>query len=248
MKLDSFFEIISPYMEGRAGHQETVRLLYGEDGGDTQDARRLRIYGAFCRTHRHEVLDLYAHCRAAVVQALGEAAWDDLVERYFRAHPMTSWELNENGVHLPEFLSNQPVEALPFLPELADFEWWEWQTQIAPDAEEDRDPETGPLRLSATVELRRYGHDFIDWLDRRDAATDIKQAGPPGPGEHFVLFWRDRDGDMRREAAAPQELHVLHLVSQGQATPEALAPLEDTFADLYEAGILLGPRDLRGHW
>ena len=247
MKLDAFYAAIGPFLLGDIDHAAGVRALYGCDGGrdgdcngDGQggvDAERLRIYGAFCRTHRHEALSVYGHCEAAMIHHLGRAAWDDLVDRYFRAHPMRNWELNANGMHLPEFLAKHGVDRLPFLAELADFEWWEWQTQVAPDAPEEKDPDRGPLRLGDTVELRQYSHDFLDWLDERDAKTDMASAGLPERGEHLVLFWRDRDDDLRREPASPEELLVLRLVSEGGKIPE---DLRETVDDLFAAGILLG--------
>ncbi len=250
MNLHTFFQVIGPFLEGQVDPLGAARVLYGDQAAaSSPDARRLRIYGDFCRTHRHEALSVFSHCQAAVTRQKGEAAWEALVARYFQAHPMRHWELNENGAHFPAFLSQEGDLKMPFLAELADFEWWEWQTQIARDAPQDQDPEGGALRLSSTVELRRYGHDLIGWLNERDDGQEL--AGlpePPKPKDQLVLFWRDPDGDLRREPASPEELLVLRLVSEGRpmadaavldlsADPEAL---DETLADLHAAGIILG--------
>ena len=59
MKLRAFFGAITPFLEGRASHDETSRALYGSPEGGTRasdkDARRLAIYGRFCRIHRFEI-------------------------------------------------------------------------------------------------------------------------------------------------------------------------------------------------
>lgn len=236
MKLEPFYQAIGPFLLGETDHETAVRVIYGgEQAAGGVDAERLRIYGAFCRIHRHEALSLFSYCEAAVVHHLGQPAWDDLVDRYFRAHPMHHWELNANGVHLSEFLAQNPMAALPFLAELADFEWWEWQTQVAPDAGTQA-AEQGPLRLGDTVELRHYHYDFVGWLDTH-ATADMATAGLPEPGEHLILFWRDREEDLRREPASQEELMVLRLVSEGAKIPQGL---RETAADLHAAGIILG--------
>lgn len=232
MKLADFFARMAPYLEGRHSHAEAVRVLYpGRE--DSKDARRLSIYGEFCHTHRHEALSVYEHCRAAVLRELGQEALEDLAARYFQAHPMRSFELNENGARFPEFLRGPGpgIPPLPYLPDLADFEWWEWQVLVQPDDPADAGPEKGPLRLGATVELRRYGYDLLDWIDERGL------EGAPAEREGLVLFWRDLDGDGRRGPASAAELRVLQQVSAGQAPED-----EETLADLRAAGIILGDR------
>ncbi len=246
MKLQDFFATVGPFLHGRASHADTVRTLYGAPQGRAEvDARRLAIYGRFARLHRFEVADsIYPHLRRAVLAHGGEAAWERLVEAHFQRHPMRHFELNTNAVHLPEFLQGYvQEEGLPaWLPELADFEWWEWRTLIAPnDAPEEG---SGP-RLSASVELRPYAHDLVEWLDT--PADERPEA--PEAGERIVLFWRTPDFRLRRENTSPLELLVLKAVSEGLTLGDAAASagasreaLEETFQDLARAGILVGVR------
>jgi hypothetical protein len=243
VKLEDFFSRIGPFLRGQASHADTVRALYGTPEGKTvQDARRLAIYGRFARLHRFEVVDsIFPHLRRAVVARGGEAAWDALTETYFQRHPMRHFELNTNAVHLPEFLQGYAEEAgLPaWMPELADFEWWEWQAIVAPGEDAEAD---GP-RISATVELRPYTHDFVGWLD----APEAERAPEPEAGECIVLFWRSPQQRLRRENATPEELLVLKAVAEGYTLGDAAAAagasleaLEATFDDLARAGILVG--------
>jgi hypothetical protein len=256
MSLDDFYARITPLLLGQQAHAEAVAALYSPEARTSPDAERLRIYQRFCRTHRFEAVDyVYVETRAWVLRHAGEAAWEDLVTAYFAAHPMHHFELNQNGEHLPQFLSDihqrGGADALPaFLSELADFEWWEWLVSIAPDDPADAEPEAGPLRLGSTVEIRPYKHDLLGWLDP-DGAEDRPRL--PEPAETLVLFWRDRDLDARRDAVSALELQIIKAVVEGiPLTPELAgrigvdpADLVETAHDLHRAGILLGdPRHL----
>jgi hypothetical protein len=245
MKLDEFYRRIGPYLEGRVGHAEAVDSLYSGDGG--VDARRLAIYGRFCRIHRHQVLEgVFAHVHAAFAAREGQAAWKDLVHEYFVAHPMRHFELNENGAEFPAFLVARADERgwPAWLAELADFEWWEWLSKTVPDARDTDGGGEGPgLSLGRLVELRAYGHDLCGWLDHGPGPSEGEPASTPT----HVLFWRDRDLDGRRATASPLELLLLKWVFEGQPVPLAdLAPdldpaaLTHTLDDLFQAGILDG--------
>ncbi len=247
MKLSQFFATVAPYLEGRAGHDETVNALYGKpEGRAAVDARRLGIYQRFARTHRFEVVEsIYLNLRDLVRGRHGDEAWEALVETYFQRHPMRHFELNANGAQLPEFLAQYAQEAgLPaWYAELADFEWWEWQAIIAPDAAPDGSGTQSGPRLSPTLELRPYGHDLVDWL--RQPADERDEA--PEASETLVLFWRTRDFTLRWEKASPVELAVLKAVSEqvtlgdlAAGTGLALETLEATYRELAEADILLG--------
>ena len=238
MSLTTFFARIGPMLEGHETPAATRPILYGA-AADSVDAKRIDIYARFCRIHRFEVIEgVYEHCRAAVLREAGLPAWEALVERYFRAHPMHHVELNENGAALPSFLvEHAPAANLPtWLPALADFEWWEWRTSIAPVDPGEPSPEAGPLRIAPTVELRPYPFDLVGWLD---AAHPEEPAGAPEQRDNLVLFWRDEDDDLRREEATEAELAVLKAVSEGAPLPVGEG-WQETAGDLREAGILVG--------
>ena len=243
MTLADFFSAIAPYLEGHASHDHAARALFSP-ASDENDVRRLAIYGRFCRIHRLEALEFtYPWCRAVILRTLGADGWERLVESYFRAHPMFHVELNENGAELASFLAGlagQPEAGLSeWLAELADFEWWEWRTRSAPDSDEDAHPDLGPLRLAATVELRPYRWDFVSWCDGlRDGEPEARSC--------VVLFWRDRDLDLRREDCSPLELGALKWVAEGLSAATLAEAgidrkaLSATLEDLRAAGVILG--------
>ncbi len=254
----AFFAQIGPFLHGAASHAETAGALYGApaDAVTARHAERLAIYGRFCALHRLEALKVFEATEAAARQhaesrdgrEAAAAAWSRLVERYFVAHPMHHFEINQNGEFFPEFLAAtlaaEPEALPPFIAELADFEWWEWLVIIAPDADSDQPADAGPLRLSSTVDLRPYHYDFVGWLD----AEPDERGAAPEPGEHIVFFWRDRTLRGRRERALPLELILVKAILEGMRIDEELAAqvgvdfaeLSETLADLHAAGIVLG--------
>lgn len=228
MKLEPFYAVVGPFLEGRAALEPTQHALYGPRL--PTDAGRLAIYQRFCREHRNTATaGVHQYLRDLVTAQRGEATWRALVEDYFRAHPMSHPEINQNGAGLSTWLSTR-ADVPPLWPALADFEWWEWQTRVAPDVAEDAHDE-GPLRLASTVELRPYAFDLTRWIDH-DA-----RSGEPQARQVLVLFWRNRSLDARRANASLEELTVLKQVSEGAAVEDL-----ETFEDLHAAGIVLGAR------
>lgn len=249
MRLAELLATMGPYLVGRAPHAQTAQKLLNEVA-DGPGSERLRIYGEFCRQHRFDAVDhVFAHCRATVVAHAGDSAWEELIERYFQAHPMHHFELNWNGRHLPAFLAERQSGSLdplpPFLPDLADFEWWEWQTYVAPDEAADEAADKGPLRVASTVELRPYRYDLPGWIETRD--THRFRTSPEAVPS-VVLFWRDADRDLRRAAACPLEMRILKAVIEATAIDEDFAvqlglPADSVAAclrDLHAAGVLRG--------
>ena len=259
MKLAEFFTTIEPFLLGEAAYAGTARALYGDAAsvaGRSLDAQRLAIYGRFCQNHREEALErVFSGCRA-VLRRRGDAVWQRVLREYFRAHPMQHFELNQNGAAFPQFLAAQLATRSPalardrlpaYLPELADFEWWQWLVFIAPDdaadldgayAGRDADPGdeapggSGPLRLSSTVDLRPYRHDLVDWLralSERSSATAAPglspraRLAPPPARPSVALVWRDRDLDLCYRTATPLELRLIKALIEGIPVDAALA-------------------------
>src|SRR5262245_9563008 len=70
------------------------------------------------------IAESLAETYPAVAHALGDQTFAALVDRYAAAVPLTSYNLNDAGAELAEFLRDDPcTAALPFLPDLAALEW-----------------------------------------------------------------------------------------------------------------------------
>lgn len=255
MTLVEVLASMGPYLLGRTSHGQTLQSLMGEQAS-AQDGERLHIYGEFCRQHRLDAVGhVFAYCRSTVTAHASTATWEELVERYFHVHPMHHVELNWNGRHFPAFLAALPwdhLSELPrFLPDLADFEWWEWQTYTAPDEPLDDAPYSGELRLASAVELRPYGYDLLGWLEHRETHCF---ASMPDTTPSVVLFWRDRDLDLRHAPASSLDLMILKAVVERipldhDFMRQVGLPADAVHAsviDLRAAGILCGtlPRSL----
>jgi hypothetical protein len=60
----------------------------------------------------------------AVERVVGPEEFTSLTERYVRRGPLSSYNLNDAGAGLPEFLRSDPLSiTLRFLPDLAELEW-----------------------------------------------------------------------------------------------------------------------------
>lgn len=220
MKLERVFEVVGPYLEGKSTTEVTQRELW--NGAPLKDSHRLEIYARFCAAHRDTAT-------GGVHQVLREVAgerWSALVEAYFVDHPMHAVEINENGAKLSEWLAARD-DVPAWWAQLADFEWWEWQTLVAPDSASDEDG--GALRIASTVELRPYAYDFVNWLD-----AEVREL-QPDQRDNLVIFWRNRKLDARRDRVSGEELAMLKTVNEGAAFER-----DGTFEDLHRAGILLG--------
>lgn len=217
MKLEKLFETVGAYLEGRASEADTQQQLW--NGAPWKDSHRLAIYARFCAAHRDTAT-------GGVHQVLRDVAgerWPSLVEAYFVDHPMHAVEINENGAKLGEWLAKRD-DVPAWWAALADFEWWEWQTLVAPDS----DDVDGPLRIASTVELRPYAWNFVRWLDA-DERSDT-----PDAEDCLVIFWRNRSLDARRGLVTAEELALLKAINEG-----ADVERDATFEDLHRAGILL---------
>jgi hypothetical protein len=84
-------------------------------------AERLRVYqdGYPARVH-----DALAEAYPVVAHLLGEEAFGTLARRYAASVPLGSYNLNDAGARLPEFLRRDALGcAQPFLSDLAQLEW-----------------------------------------------------------------------------------------------------------------------------
>jgi putative DNA-binding protein len=89
----------------------------GSDAG----MERLRVYAGGYPVRVQEAL---AETYPAVAHLVGDGAFAGLVRRFAAAVPLHSYNLNDAGRELPQFLRRDRLTAdLPFLPDLAELEW-----------------------------------------------------------------------------------------------------------------------------
>jgi uncharacterized protein len=82
---------------------------------------RLRVYAGGYPARIHDTL---TETFPTVAHVLGHRAFTALVQRYINSVPLGSYNLNDAGAELPQFLANdRQTRQLPFLPDLSRLEW-----------------------------------------------------------------------------------------------------------------------------
>lgn len=237
MKLIEFCQRMGPLLAKDASANDAAFAVIGERSA-AMPIERAAVKSPNTNQRRLDAVNrVYVRLRRAVAERLGEERWRSLLDGYFRRYPLGSIEQSENGVWLASYLLDGAAGRAPaWLAELADFEWWEWRTLIAPASPQDGEPDSGPLRLASTVELRVYRHDLIGWL---------QTERPPDPVARVttVLFWRDAELAVRRSNASRKELSVIQCVCEGLplSTLGVSKPELDALVErLRRARVLLG--------
>jgi hypothetical protein len=237
VKLIEFCQRMGPLLAKDASANDAAFAVVGERSAAVPIERTAVKSPVTSRRRFDAVNRVYVRLGRAVVERLGQERWRSLLDGYFRRYPMGSIEQSENGVWLASYLREGAAGRAPaWLAELADFEWWEWRTLIAPDSPQDAEPESGPLRLASTVELRVYTHDLIHWLETERPRDPVARVTT-------VLFWRDADLAARRSYASREELSVIQCVCEGlplSSSGVSKAELDALMERLRRARVLLG--------
>jgi Putative DNA-binding domain len=193
------------------------------------------------RVHRNTVLG--ALCNAlrqsftAVDRLVGEDFFDRMAIDYAREHPPRAPQLDEYGISFARSIRDFPgTESLPYLGELAHFEW-----QLACLARVRAAPAAGPVlqlddgaRLRFAAPLWRHAAHYPvgrlrDAILAEDtvtlaaiAASDLPGPGLPGAGDFRYALWRTSEGVNVRELSVGSA-RFLAAVYAGASALEALA-------------------------
>ncbi|MFM2288891.1 MAG: hypothetical protein RL684_2034 [Pseudomonadota bacterium] len=207
--------------------------------------------------HRNTVLGALSHALRisypAIDRLVGEAFFDRMAVAYSRMNPPREPQLASHGAGFAQFAAGFPgVQGLPFLAELAQFEWLldELGRSRAQQADsQDALDVGGGLRLRFAPTLRvlatRYPvADLREALLADDAARVAALAATPG--EHAQALWRGEQG-VRVRALHPAAARCLELLRAGDPLQRALesargamdgaAFMDIIRADLLEAGF-----------
>jgi len=184
------------------------------------------------RVHRNTVLGTISNALrmsyVAVDRLVGESFFDRMAVDYARAMPPRAPQLDDYGAGFAAFIADFPgTTALPYLGELARFEW-----QLARLGRLCVAPDGGPrLILEGGAQLQfiaplcthvaRYP---VDELRRAILAEDTRAlaAMDPAPSEHRYALWRAAEGVKVRALSAPSARFVEAALA-GADGPAALA-------------------------
>jgi len=140
----SFFRAIAA-APGRSGPERfDPALLHVVEGrGALGPAARIDVYA---QMYWARILDVLREDFGRVAAILGPERFDAVARDYLARHPSTHPSLRYVGGRFPEFLAGEAErEGMPFLADLARFEWARLEVFDAPDAE--------PLRLDELREI-----------------------------------------------------------------------------------------------
>jgi hypothetical protein len=149
-----------------------IRDAIIEDGFSA--AERLRIYRNTCRSTLVETLRM---TYPAVDRLVGRDFFEMTAQRFIAAHPARGGYLNEYGAGLAQFLAqSREASSLPYLPDVARFEW---ALSVAANAEDA--PLLDPDALAAVdpehhASLRFEPHPSISLLELAYPADEIADA------------------------------------------------------------------------
>jgi hypothetical protein len=152
--------------------QDVVWRHIADDG--FTPAERLNIYRNTCRSVLIETLRM---TYPAVDRLVGREFFDMAAARFIRAHPCRSGYLNEYGAELADFLAAlEPASGLPYLADVARFEWALGLAANALDAPALDAAALGAVKVADHASLRFEPHPSVRLLSLAYPADEIADA------------------------------------------------------------------------
>lgn len=210
----------------RAALQRAVR-------GDARldEAAHVDIYA---NMYFYRLLDVIKDDYPAIVAVVGDGAFHNLITDYVLAYPPTHFSLRYAGARLPAFAAAHALgQTVPYLADLAAFEWALTEAFDAPDAPPLAAPDLAAiapeqwaslcLRPHVSVRLLRSGwpvHRLRALVDRGDPVQDL-------PADPLALaVWRPQLGVSFRTLSEP-EWWMLTALRDGVTFGDACALVEE---------------------
>jgi len=146
----------------------------GRAAPDIQLSIYIHAYGA-------RLKEVLANDYPAVLTAIGEDHFSRLADDYIRAHPSQYFSLRDFGCHLPGFVADliqqdAGYREMPWLRELALFEWTLGQAFDAADAPAFTEQDMAAIPYQAWPELRFLPHPSVHRLDLEWNIPEMWQA------------------------------------------------------------------------
>ncbi len=191
------------------------------------EERRLAIYRDL---FFNNIEGLLAGNFPVIRQTLGDDAWRRLVRQFYANHRSHTPLFPEIAREFIRFLEGRaPDPDMPWLRELAHYEWVELALQIADDAVPAHDPD-GDLRAGVPVVSPFAWALAYQWPVHR-IGPDYRPASPPD-APTCLLVRRGADHQVRFSALSPLVYRLIELLGERRRSgAEALRQLAD------EAGV-----------
>lgn len=200
------------------------------------------------RVHRNTLLGALSNAlrlsHVAVDRLVGEAFFDRMAVEYARALPPRAPQLDEYGAGFAAFIAGFPgTESLPYLSELAHFDWQFAGLGRLCAAAEAAGPALllgGGVRLHFLAPLRLHSARYP--VQRLRDAILAEDAAAPGaidltPGDYRCALWRTHEGVRVRSLGLPSA-RFLAAVYAGSDGEQALAAAAGDLGAAEVAAIL----------
>ena len=222
-ELATLQHLFSAALTDRAHDAKAAPLIAGDEEGTRQ---RLAIYRANVAANATGAL---AAIYPIVQKLVGAEFFAGLAHAYCGAHPSTSGDLNELGLHLADFVRTfAPAQPLPYLADVARLEWLVHKAHYAADC--------APLDVAALTVLNQDDYARLAVL-LHPAVAVLDSAYP------LFRLWEVHQDGYRGELAVNVESGGDHIVvyrPQFRATVARVAAGEATFLAAVARGTLLG--------
>lgn len=226
------------------------RLPLGLDGlvvGDERLSARARL-DVYANMYFYRLLDCLREDFPAVLAALGDDRFHNLVTDYLIAHPSAHPSLRWLGEGFPSILESHPESReRPFLPDLGRLEWAILDAFDAPDAEPISPSTLESVPPEAWADLGFELSPSLSLLDVEHAVDEAWKTAKEGasieavrPECRTIRVWR-KNLRVYHRAIDPPEARAIRLVRDG----EDFGTVCEAFGDEEDAPLFLA-RLLRG--
>lgn len=220
----------------------------------------------YARGYVNRIAEALENDYPALRRILGAGPFLSLSARYVAAFPPRSFDIGRSGDRLAAFLATDPLTGdLPFLPDLARFEWSLAEAFVAPDAEPIAWSDLTrlsaealadlPLRLlpgTALLRSRWPLHDLRACKDLPDGEIDLQVEGRPCAllvhRSGLEVVRRTVGDDEARFLEAARRAPSLALIQEslpGSGGPEDAARLIGLFRRFVDEGLFHNPEPPR---
>ena len=170
------------------------------------DPRRMRIYRELFYNNMEGMV---ARTFPVLKALVGDAAWHEQFQQFFAGHLCQSPYFREIPEEFFTWLQQQTLpEAMPWLLELAHYEWVELVLEVS-----DEEPEfADTFTLAAPLQLSPLALPLAYTWPVHHLSKDYQPTQPP-QGMTFLLVWRDEVSRVRFMELAPDVARLLQLIA-----------------------------------
>lgn len=210
------------------------------------ESRRMAIYR---RLIYNNIESFLSSACPVLKQILGDTAWHNLAADFIRQHRCKSPLFNDIAREFVSYLEAHPqqYQTMPFIAELAHYEWAELALSIAsPDfAKRELNDQENALQLS----LQRSP---LSWTFAYD--YPVHQIAPenlpdkPAEMPFFLLLYRNADDQVKFIELNPVSARLLDLLDSGQTGQQAAEAIADVLQHPQPETVLQGAKQLIEDW